>query len=44
LNTGQLLRLIRAEFLVNATGLNKVAGEPFKVSRDRRQDPGDDLE
>jgi 2-oxoglutarate/2-oxoacid ferredoxin oxidoreductase subunit alpha len=32
LNTGQLLRLIRAEFLVNATGLNKVAGEPFKVA------------
>ncbi len=32
LNTGQLLRLIRAEFLLNATGLNKVAGEPFKVA------------
>ncbi len=32
LNTGQLLRHIRAEYLVNATGLNKVAGEPFKVA------------
>ena len=32
LNTGQLLKLIRAEFLIGAVGLNKVAGEPFKVS------------
>ncbi len=32
LNTGQLLKLIRAEYLIDATGLNKVAGEPFKVS------------
>ncbi len=32
LNTGQLLKLIRAEFLIDATGLNKVAGEPFKVA------------
>ena len=32
LNTGQLLRVIRAEFLLDVTGLNKVAGEPFKVS------------
>ncbi|HEY7565190.1 MAG TPA: 2-oxoacid:acceptor oxidoreductase subunit alpha [Acidimicrobiia bacterium] len=31
LNSGQLLKLIRAEFLVDARGLNKVAGEPFKV-------------
>ena len=31
LNTGQLLKHIRAEFLVDATGLSKVAGEPFKV-------------
>jgi 2-oxoglutarate ferredoxin oxidoreductase subunit alpha len=31
LNTGQLLKLIRAEFLIDATGLNKVSGEPFKV-------------
>ncbi len=32
LNTGQLLKVVRAEFLIGATGLNKVAGEPFKVS------------
>ena len=32
LNTGQLLKLIRAEFLISAVGLNKVMGEPFKVS------------
>ena len=32
LNTGQLLRVIRAEFLLDAVGLNKVAGEPFKVT------------
>jgi 2-oxoglutarate ferredoxin oxidoreductase subunit alpha len=32
LNTGQLLKLIRAEFLIDARGLNKVAGEPFKVA------------
>ena len=32
LNTGQLLKIIRAEFLLDAVGLNKVAGEPFKVS------------
>ena len=32
LNTGQLLKVIRAEYLLNAVGLNKVAGEPFKVT------------
>jgi 2-oxoglutarate ferredoxin oxidoreductase subunit alpha len=32
MNTGQLLKVIRAEFLLDVTGLNKVAGEPFKVS------------
>jgi 2-oxoglutarate ferredoxin oxidoreductase subunit alpha len=32
MNTGQLLKVIRAEYLIDATGLNKVAGEPFKVS------------
>ncbi|MEA1903303.1 MAG: 2-oxoacid:acceptor oxidoreductase subunit alpha [Actinomycetota bacterium] len=32
LNTGQLLKLVRAEFLIDATGVNKVAGEPFKIS------------
>lgn len=32
LNTGQLLKVIRSEFLIDAVGLNKVAGEPFKVT------------
>jgi 2-oxoglutarate ferredoxin oxidoreductase subunit alpha len=32
LNTGQLLKVIRAEYLLDAVGLNKVAGEPFKVT------------
>lgn len=32
LNSGHLLRLIRAEFLIPAVGLNKVAGEPFHIS------------
>jgi len=32
LNTGQLMKVIRAEFLIDAVGLNKVSGEPFKIS------------
>jgi 2-oxoglutarate ferredoxin oxidoreductase subunit alpha len=32
LNLGQLLKLIRAEYLVDAVGLNKIQGQPFKVS------------
>jgi 2-oxoglutarate ferredoxin oxidoreductase subunit alpha len=32
LNLGQLVRLIRAEYLVDAVGLNKIQGQPFKVS------------
>jgi 2-oxoglutarate ferredoxin oxidoreductase subunit alpha len=32
MNLGQLVRLLRAEFLVDAVGLNKVQGRPFKVS------------
>ena len=31
-NLGQLLKLVRAEFLVDASGLAKVAGAPFKTS------------
>lgn len=31
MNTGQFVRLIRAEFLLNAEALNKVAGQPFKI-------------
>jgi 2-oxoglutarate ferredoxin oxidoreductase subunit alpha len=32
LNLGQLLMLVRARFLVDAVGLNRVTGRPFKVS------------
>ena len=32
LNAGQLVKLIRADFLVDAKGFNKTAGEPFKVA------------
>jgi len=32
LNSGQLVRLLRAEFLVPAESLSKVQGQPFKVS------------
>jgi 2-oxoglutarate ferredoxin oxidoreductase subunit alpha len=31
LNMGQLRTVIRAEFLVDAVGLNKIQGQPFKV-------------
>ncbi len=32
MNSGQLRYVLRAEFLSNAVGLDKIAGEPFKVS------------
>jgi 2-oxoglutarate ferredoxin oxidoreductase subunit alpha len=32
LNLGQLLKVLRAQYLVDAVGLNKVQGLPFKVS------------
>jgi len=32
LNNGQLIRLLRADYLVDAIGLNKIQGKPFKVS------------
>jgi 2-oxoglutarate ferredoxin oxidoreductase subunit alpha len=32
LNMGQLRTLIRAEFLLDAVGLNKIQGQPFKVT------------
>lgn len=35
LNLGQLKMLLRAKFLVDAVGLNKVQGQPFKVSEIR---------
>ena len=32
MNMGQLVKVLRAEYLVNAIGLNKIQGLPFKVS------------
>ncbi len=32
MNLGQLVRLLRAEYLVDAIGFNKIHGRPFKVS------------
>jgi len=32
MNLGQLLKIIRAEYLVDAVGLNKIQGQPFKVA------------
>ena len=31
-NLGQLLKLVRADFLIDARGINKVTGSPFKAS------------
>ena len=31
MNTGQFIRLIRSEYLIDAIGLNKVTGQPFKI-------------
>lgn len=31
MNTGQLRTLLRAEYLVDAKGLNKISGKPFKI-------------
>ena len=32
MNTGQLITLLRSQFLIDAKGLNKISGQPFKVS------------
>ncbi len=32
MNSGQLVQLLRATYLVPAEGLNKVEGKPFKVA------------
>jgi 2-oxoglutarate/2-oxoacid ferredoxin oxidoreductase subunit alpha len=32
MNLGQLLKLVRAEYLVDAVGYNRVRGKPFKAS------------
>ncbi|MDG1851753.1 MAG: 2-oxoacid:acceptor oxidoreductase subunit alpha [Gammaproteobacteria bacterium] len=31
MNTGQLVKILRSEFLIDAKGLNKVSGQPFKI-------------
>ena len=31
MNTGQLVSILRAEYLVDAKGFNKVSGQPFKI-------------
>ena len=31
MNTGQLVDIIRGEYLIDAKGLNKVSGQPFKI-------------
>ena len=32
MNDGQLITVLRAEYLVPAEGLNKISGQPFKIS------------
>ena len=32
MNAGQLVTLLRSEYLVDAEGLSKVTGQPFKIS------------
>ena len=32
MNLGQLLKVVRAEFLVDAVGYNRVRGVPFKAA------------
>ena len=31
MNNGQLVRLLRSEYLVPAEGLNKISGQPFRI-------------
>jgi 2-oxoglutarate ferredoxin oxidoreductase subunit alpha len=31
MNTGQFIRMLRSEFLIDADGLNKISGQPFKI-------------
>jgi len=32
MNNGMLVKVLRAEYLVDARGLNKIAGHPFKIA------------
>ena len=36
MNNGMLVKMLRSEFLVDAIGVNKIAGQPFKVSEIER--------
>ena len=36
MNNGMLVKILRSEFLVDAIGVNKIAGQPFKVSEIER--------
>jgi 2-oxoglutarate ferredoxin oxidoreductase subunit alpha len=36
MNNGMLVKLLRAEYLVDAIGINKISGQPFKVSEIER--------
>ena len=40
MNLGQLLQLVRARYLVDAVGYNRVTGKPFGAARDRRRGGG----
>ena len=40
MNLGQLLKLVRAEFLVDAVGYNQVRGHAAPLGRARRRDGG----
>ena len=39
MNLGQLVKLVRADFLVDAKGLNKVLGKPFRAGEIEQRDP-----
>ena len=32
MNTGQLITILRSKYLIEAKRLNKISGQPFKVS------------
>jgi 2-oxoglutarate ferredoxin oxidoreductase subunit alpha len=32
MNDGQLITVLRSEYLIDAHGLNKVSGQPFKIA------------
>jgi hypothetical protein len=41
MNMGQLVMLLRAKYLVDAQGYNKIQGKPFKTVGNRAQDRRD---